>query len=264
MDKYYPHAVAVVFRRGTLSRASDYFMGLNINKEPHWTRSFARYLPYRFHAICILSVLLLIITGIIGITNLDLIVSSYCFVEGQGFVYGKDLPWRFLYRYGEWPPLIIAMIALIGLLAGLVICRARKYRLACLFLVLLYLCGPGVLVNLIFKECWGRPRPVEIVEFGGTQQFVHPWQKNRRIVGKSFPSGHASVAFYMAAPFFLLWRVYKKQAITWLLFGTGYGVLMGTARILQGGHFLSDIIWSAGFVFLCGQILYLLISNRTI
>jgi membrane-associated PAP2 superfamily phosphatase len=148
--------------------------------------------------------MLLVLTGIIGVTNLDLIVSSYCFVEGQGFVNGKELPWHFLYRFGEWPPLLMALIALFILLAGLVIRGVRKYRLACGFLVLLYLLGPGVLVNLFFKECWGRPRPVEIVEFGGTQQFVHPWQANSAVEGKSFPSGHASVAFYMAAPFFLL------------------------------------------------------------
>ncbi len=48
----------------------------------------------------------------------------------------------------------------------------QRYRLACSFLALLYILGPGVLVNLLFKEHWGRPRPVNIVEFGGTQQYV--------------------------------------------------------------------------------------------
>ena len=66
----------------------------------------------------------------------------------------------------------------------------------------------------------------------------------------------------MAAPFFLLWHVHKKHALAWLLLGTCYGTLMGIARILQGGHFLSDILWSVGFVFLSGQILYLLMPKE--
>ena len=40
---------------------------------------------------------------------------------------------------------------------------------AAVFLVLSLLLGPGLLVNVILKDNWGRPRPGSVVEFGGTQ-----------------------------------------------------------------------------------------------
>jgi membrane-associated PAP2 superfamily phosphatase len=37
--------------------------------------------------------------------------------------------------------------------------------------------------------------------------------------------------------------------------GLVYGCIMGMARIIQGGHFLSDVLWSAGFVYLTALVL---------
>ena len=34
--------------------------------------------------------------------------------------------------------------------------------------------APGLLTNVILKSHWGRPRPIDVVEFGGDQHFV-PW-----------------------------------------------------------------------------------------
>ena len=42
---------------------------------------------------------------------------------------------------------------------------------AWLFLFLGLLVGPGLVVNGILKDHWGRARPAEIIEFGGTAHF---------------------------------------------------------------------------------------------
>jgi len=111
------------------------------------------------------------------------------------------------------------------------------------------------MVNAVFKDHWGRPRPREIVQFGGKKQFLQPWQKGEDGKGRSFPSGHASAAFYMTAPYFIYRRSNKRIARVWLLSGLVFGLFMSIARITQGGHFLSDNLWAWGMVHLCALVL---------
>jgi membrane-associated phospholipid phosphatase len=41
-----------------------------------------------------------------------------------------------------------------------------------------------------------------------------------------------------------------------------HGLLMGLARMAQGGHWPSDILWSAGCIWLCAWGLNWLLSRR--
>ncbi len=43
---------------------------------------------------------------------------------------------------------------------------------AALLLIVTLALGPGVLANKIFKEHWGRMRPVDVTQFGGTDGFM--------------------------------------------------------------------------------------------
>ena len=81
------------------------------------------------------------------------------------------------------------------------------------------------------------------------------WQKGISGEGKSFPSGHASVAFYLFTPFFPLRGSRKKWAVLFLSLGMSYGILMGFTRMVQGGHFPSDVVWAGGFTYLAGLVL---------
>jgi membrane-associated PAP2 superfamily phosphatase len=130
-----------------------------------------------------------------------------------------------------------------------------RWRRSGAFLVLLLLLGPGLLVNSVFKEHWGRPRPREIIEFGGKKQFLHPWQKGEVGQGRSFPSGHSSAAFYMAAPYLIYRRTNRRRAYAWLAGGMLFGIIMSIARITQGAHFLSDNLWAFGMVALSALLL---------
>jgi membrane-associated PAP2 superfamily phosphatase len=40
--------------------------------------------------------------------------------------------------------------------------------------------------------------------------------------------------------------------------GLFYGALMGLTRMIQGGHFLTDVIWAGCLVYLTGLFLYYL------
>ena len=53
--------------------------------------------------------------------------------------------------------------------------------------------GPGILVNGILKPYGGRPRPIEVTEFGGPLQFVDWWNPTGACEGNcSFMSGEAT------------------------------------------------------------------------
>ena len=149
--------------------------------------------------------------------------------------------------------------SLLVLLVGTVARPLKLYRKQALFLVLLLIVGPGLLVNVLLKDNLGRARPRELIEFGGKYEFSQIWEMGKTGKNSSFPSGHSSVGFYMIAPWFLLRRQKRSKGLVWLAGGMGYGLLIGGARILQGGHFLSDVVWSGGLVYITGELLILLI-----
>ena len=109
----------------------------------------------------------------------------------------------------------------------------RPYRDRCAFLALVLALGPGLIVNGLLKPNWNRPRPCDITEFGGTVDFVHvlnPGVEGER-VHHSFPSGHASMGFYLLAPAFLFSRSQWRRSLTFLLLGLSFGFVIGISRI---------------------------------
>ena len=129
-----------------------------------------------------------------------------------------------------------------------------------LFLALLMLIGPGLIVNVGFKEFWGRPRPNQIQTFGGQFQYAEVGSWGRLPHGNSsFPSGHAAMAFYMMAPGFLAGRRRPKLAAKLFALGAIFGLCMAASRVIQGAHFASDVIWGGAIVYFTGAILSRLI-----
>ena len=209
---------------------------------------------------CLVQLIVVIILSIaatilIAASGMDLKVSSFFYVPGGGFIYGDRQPWHTLYHFGVWPAYIMVFTALLFLLISFFRKGVGSYRKKAVFLILFILLGPGLLVNVCFKDHWGRPRPRQIAEFGGTQTFHHPWQKDHLPQCKSFPCGHAAAAIYLIAPFFLLRRTSRYHALAWLTVGIGYWIIMGAARIVQGGHFVSDVLWRGAIVYLTGVLL---------
>jgi lipid A 4'-phosphatase len=197
---------------------------------------------------------LIIATLIIAFYNLDLRTSALFFIDGDWPI-GKEFPWKTLYRADRYPAIGLAFLGLVIFIANAWRPGRQQRTRQGAFLVLLLLLGPGLFVNVIFKDHWGRPRPREVTEFSGKKQFLQPWQRGIDGQGRSFPSGHASAAFYMISPYFIHRRKNRRLAYSWLAAGITFGILMSIARISQGGHFLSDNLWAFGFVYLCSLLL---------
>ena len=200
---------------------------------------------------CVLPVILLALcTGVFYLTDLDVRIARHFYVPNEGWPVGAEPLWRFLKHYGVVPAWIIGVAALGVWMASFIKLSLRRLRRGAMFLVFVMTIGPGVLVNDVFKEQWGRPRPKDLVEFGGQREYVAPLIKSPRENGGSFASGHAAMGFYLLVPYFLLRR--RRPAVAAIVFTVGmvYGSMVGYARIAQGAHFLSDVVWALGIVYL--------------
>ena len=179
------------------------------------------------------------------------------FVDADGeWPRGEGSFWRFLYRFGNVPVLAVCGLAFVGLVAGFRSLRWRRWRRVFAFPILLLGLAPGLIANLIFKEYWGRPRPREVEELGGRYPFESVFERLASGDGKSFPCGHATMGFFFVAGYFLLRRWRPGWAAGALAGALGWGTLIGYTRMIQGGHFATDVVWAAAMVFVCAAGLF--------
>lgn len=127
--------------------------------------------------------------------------------------------------------------------------RFRSWRKPSLLLVFTLSIGAGIIVHAILKDHWGRPRPRQAIEFNGQQEFRPFWKPNffsQPEPSKSFPCGHCTMGFAFFAFYFLGKRLNKPWvSIIGLSLAFFLGTTLGAVRILQGGHFFSDVLISA-------------------
>ena len=196
------------------------------------------------------------VTAALGVANVDIRIEEYFYSPEGGWFSGQTEPWFFLYHFGNIPAFLLCAAGLFSFLLSFFGRAFLPYRKIGLFLVVFMILGPGLLINTVFKDHWGRPRPADIVQFGGSEPFRHFWEIGRPGQGKSFPSGHASVGFFLFAPFFVLRNSRREWALFFLIIGISYGMLMGLGRMVQGGHFLTDVLWAGAITYLTGLVLY--------
>ncbi len=154
-----------------------------------------------------------------------------------------------LYNWGVYPAWILGSGGLVVWIVSFAWTRLERWRDPGLFYALLLIVGPGLIVNELCKPYWSRPRPRATVEFGDSRPFVPVWQRGSGEEDSSFPSGHAAMGFYLMAPAFVCYRRRPWLAAAFLLLGLTCGSVMGLGRIVAGGHFPSDVLWSGGLVY---------------
>lgn len=160
--------------------------------------------------------------------------------------------WGIAYHFSVVPGWVLAVGALLVLLAGLRCARARRHWRGAALLVAALALGPGVLVNVILKDHTGRPRPYELQDWGGPYAYREAFDFGTPGEGHAFPSGHAAMGFYLLTPFFVCWAGRRRCAWWALAAGSAFGAAVGLMRMMQGGHFLSDVLWAWGVVYLVG------------
>lgn len=184
--------------------------------------------------------------------TIDLYVSSLFFIPsplgGKGVFYNNGF-FHFLFRYGELFGFGCGALAGLAFLLSFFKPKWKKIRYQSLAIGLTLIIGAGLITNCFFKEYWGRPRPKEIIEFGGKHTYRPFWRpdfSNRQDPQRSFPSGHVAMGFY-----YLSLSLAAKRHKNQLLFFLGlsltlfWGGGLMVARVAQGGHFVSDVLAAA-------------------
>ncbi|KAB2863766.1 MAG: phosphatase PAP2 family protein [Bauldia sp.] len=176
--------------------------------------------------------------------EVDLWFSGLFFAAGKGFVLARVEPLAIFRRSGD----VVVTLVVVLLVAQFALKLARPDRPslvppnAALFLLTTLAAGPGLLVNVVLKDNWGRPRPVMVEQFGGAEPYVEVW----RITGHclrncSFVAGEASSAIWLTALALVAPKGWRLPVAGTTL---AYAGLLSLNRIAFGAHFLSDVLLS--------------------
>lgn len=100
--------------------------------------------------------------------------------------------------------------------------------------------GPGLLINVFFKELWSRPRPIETTIFGGDWRFQPAWVLGGDCPTNncSFPSGEAASAAWLVGLVFVVPERFRRATLVATL---GWTLAISFNRVIFGSHFLSDV-----------------------
>lgn len=190
--------------------------------------------------------------------GIDLGVAWIFFTPEKGFL-AVEQRWLNAFRLAVWgASVVMALSALAGLAASWRLQRpVLRLTLADWgFIVALYALGPGLLVDVLLKRLWGRARPADITDFGGTGSFTSVTDiTDQCLQNCSFVSGEVSGAAALAvSTALILWRwrdrIGRQGPVIARVLIWATVVLIGVQRIAAGRHFLSDVVLSALFTML--------------
>jgi lipid A 4'-phosphatase len=189
--------------------------------------------------------------------QLDKTVADFFYRNGS---FMSDKLTQISYHYGFLPAWMAAGVAFLILCGSYFLPSLKRWRQAATYLLLTLAVGPGLIIHAGLKDHWGRPRPKQVVEYGGKQHFRPYYQPNffhQSEPSKSFPCGHCSMGFYFFT-LALLGKHYRKKKLRTLgmIIALGLGTLLSFSRVAQGGHFLSDTLMSALIMWLTSLAMY--------
>ncbi|MCK0196608.1 phosphatase PAP2 family protein [Ancylobacter sp. 6x-1] len=183
---------------------------------------------------------------------LDIAVSKLFYEQGRGFTAKHFHGLRKLRNFGAYLPVGFACICGLALLAKVLRPLSPSFwspRFS-LFVTTLYLAAPALLVNGVLKTAIGRPRPANIVEFGGSSSFVTAWAiGDEALRNRSFVSGEAALVACLLPIALMTPPRWRPLAVTGALAFLG---AVSLNRIAFGGHFLSDVLIAIGLTLAIG------------
>jgi lipid A 4'-phosphatase len=190
--------------------------------------------------------------------EVDISFSQLFFSEESGFLYQENF---LVYQLYVLLPLLTKLFILVCLLYLVyLVVKYRSYkrilRSGVFFLVIAAAISPGLVVNEVFKENFGRARPRHIEEFNGKREFTGAFTMSDQCKRNcSFSSGHAAMGYFLTAIAYTTNLLYFNRIY---LIGIVFGSLVGLSRIVMGGHFLSDVLASAFVVLFLDHVIFIL------
>jgi lipid A 4'-phosphatase len=173
---------------------------------------------------------------------IDIAFSKLFYVEGVGFPYRQHIISIIIYKSVRFFTISLAIVCLLSLFSKKIANIIKFSKKQAGFILIIAILTPGILVHWVMKPIWERARPVNITEFGGKYEFTDFYHAGAGQDGKSFPSGHASMATSLIALGFVVAQKRRKQVFIGI---SVYAFIASMCRVWQGGHYLSDIVFSA-------------------
>ncbi|MDY6947929.1 MAG: phosphatase PAP2 family protein [Pseudomonadota bacterium] len=134
--------------------------------------------------------------------------------------------------------LVIVGIGVFNRLSKQALCGICARKVCYLFLVLIL--GAGLIVNVLLKDHFGRARPRDIEEFGGSKRFTPAFVISSECDNNcSFSSGEGAAGFFSLA---LAMALSRRRAA--LLSSIAIGSVVSLSRVAAGAHFFSDTVVS--------------------
>lgn len=199
--------------------------------------------------------------------NLD-IATSGLFYDGTTFPIATN-PWvnglRNALIWAEDGGFVLVVIAWLASRKGPILNLPTR---AWAFQALVFVLGPGVIVNGLLKRQWGRARPFMTQDFGGNAQFSTAWQFADQCARNcSFVSGEAAGATALAISICMVLRA-NRHLMPPLVYQMGVGVALllplvtAWQRMAAGRHYLSDVVISVLLVALLAALLHWLLAPK--
>jgi lipid A 4'-phosphatase len=189
---------------------------------------------------------------LVAFSDLDLLISRLFF--DHGFHFAAQL-WTKLLHEAVGVLIAVSMVGVIGIYAF----NNFSQRTLCgidgrkvLYLLLVLMLGAGLIVNVVFKNHFGRARPRDLQEFGGSRQFTPAFVVADQCSSNcSFSSGDAAGAF-----FFMAFAIALSRRRLIAVAAVGFGVAVSLSRIAIGAHFFSDTVVSFFVMLIVADALY--------
>lgn len=189
---------------------------------------------------------------LVAFSGLDLLISRLFF--DQGFHSAAQL-WTKLLHEAVGILIAVSMAGVIGIyafnkLAQRNLCGIDGRKV--LYLVSVLMLGAGLIVNVVFKNQFGRARPRDLQEFGGSRQFTPAFVVADQCSSNcSFSSGDSAGAF-----FFMAFAIALSRRRVIAVAAMGFGVAVSLSRIASGAHFFSDTVASFFVMLIVADALY--------
>ena len=184
--------------------------------------------------------------------SVDISISRLFF---DGSFHLKQQWWTTLMHESMGCFLWLSLTAVVGLyvwnkLSKRNVCGVDGKKVVYLFLVLIV--GAGLIVNVVLKDNFGRARPRDIAEFGGSQRYTPPFVVSGECHRNcSFSSGEAAGGFF---PLALALALSRRRTL--FVSAVTFGAFVSFCRIASGAHFFSDTLVSFFVMLIVADVLY--------
>lgn len=202
----------------------------------------------------LVTVICLMLLLLIRLNDFDLKLSDWIY-SGSGFKSG--IFYTASAFLGKYLSLLLTIYFVYDFVKAFILTHQVKRE--SLQVIFLFFISLGIVSYLIFKPAMDRPRPEQISNFNKSSSisYVKVFETGRTDGHSSFPSGHAGSAFILMFPWFII-KYRERYGKFAFIPGLIWGLFIGTIRISQGKHFLSDVVGSFLIVYMTGLLLMFL------